>query len=49
MLKVKRGKMKELYEPLEIEIIRLSSGSVIENSDPQSTEHGEDPSEIDTW
>ena len=41
--------MKEFYEPLEIEIIQLNAGSVIENSNPQSTEYGEDPSEIDTW
>lgn len=41
--------MKEKYEPLEIEIIKLSAGSAIENSDPQTTEYGEDPGGIDTW
>ena len=41
--------MKELYKPLEIEIIQLTSGSPIENSDPQTTEWGEDPGGIDIW
>ncbi len=41
--------MKAFYEPLEIEIIRLSSGSAIETSDPQTTEYGEDPGPIDIW
>lgn len=41
--------MKELYEPLEIEIIRLNSGSPIENSDPQTGETGEDGGEFDRW
>lgn len=39
--------MKELYRPLEIEIIQLTSGNPIENSGPSGDEWGEDIGEID--